>query len=270
MPVVPATPSFDPSTLVYGLFILIAALIVVSILYRRSRSRRRERVTAEFAAERGWQYQHQVPREFLHTLPSAYPFSGGDNQGAYDLITGGELMSFGFYFWTRTTSADDSSSRVDFHVVALPLPAPLPQVQISTKRGALRQGGALRFESAAFNSAWLVYSEHPQAAYDLLHPRMLEWLQARSGNYLVQDERIYYWRQGPQEPAAVEEIAVDLRAFVDLIPAHVWQKAQGEYPRPQRYSPVADLGRFVQVARQHYRDRGESQPPASPPASGRH
>lgn len=261
MPVVPATPLFNPSYLVYGFFILIAGVIVLTSLRQLGKAKRRRKAVAEFAAERGWEHHEEASRDFLHTLPDTYPFAGGNDQGVTNLLIDGTLMSFDFHFWTETTTSDDTSSKVPFHVVLLPLPAPLPRVQISTKRGAQRQGGALRFESAAFNKSWLVYSEHPQAAYDVLHPRLMEWLQERKGNFVIQDERIYYWVRGTQDVTAIDAIASDLRAFVEQIPAHVWQKAQGEYPRPQRYSPVADLGRFVESVRQHYAEKKQQEDP---------
>lgn len=257
MPVVPPTPVLvSPTLLVAVVAAVIAAIIVATNLRNRRRRKRRAEEVVAFARQHGWSHEEHAPTQFLHTLPDVPPFSTGERQEVRHLLTRENVRSFEFRYWTKTTSPEDTSSQLSLHVVSMALPLPLPLVQLSTKRGAVRQGGALRFESAAFNKSWLVYSEFPQAAYDVLHPRVLEWiLERRGSNIIIQDERIYSWRGGGQKVADIEAMTADLAAFVEQIPPHVWQKAQqGEYPRPQRFSPVADLGQFLTSVRQSIED----------------
>lgn len=77
------------------------------------------------------------------------------------------------------------------------------------------------------------------------------------GKFVIHDERIYYGRAGRQDVAAVDGIAGELAEITARIPGHVWQKTQREDPRPQRYSPLADLGRFVEDVKQTYAEYRE-------------
>lgn len=79
-------------------------------------------------------------------------------------------------------------------------------------------------------------------------PEMVQWLVDGLFQHelVLQDQRIYVFSQGRQKLANIDPMLSQLTGFLSRIPAEVWRKAEGEYPRPDRVQifDALDLGKM--------------------------
>ena len=247
-------------------FIAIGGIVLVSIVGGYVLRKRRAKQTEEFAKQRGWRY---VPSEvgILDSYPQTFPFyseggsrskpglSIGDSSqgGAVDLmhLNTGDYAGHSFTYTYRThgTDSDNNSTSTDhnWHVVGLELPVPFPNLTIRRRRKLDALGNALTkpldFASPELTAAYTIHSEHPPAAFDIFTPEMIQWLVGEQfrDEMVMQDHCVYVFRKGKQKLEAIDPMLGQLSGFLNRIPAEAWQKAQGEYPRPQRVRKVDAL-----------------------------
>lgn len=102
----------------------------------------------------------------------------------------------------------------------------------SNMLGIRNDRSGLQFESSAFNSRYRVRAASRKFAYDVLHPRMMEWLLSQdcpqfnfvgNGRIRVKGQR---W-----DVAELDHNARQLRDFFARVPDFVWQN-NGVWPRP--------------------------------------
>ncbi|SDL50762.1 hypothetical protein SAMN05216298_4144 [Glycomyces sambucus] len=218
---------------VYGVFALIAAAAVVgAVLALRADARRRALgdPNAQWAAIYGLHYL-RVDHAPLH-LSQRGPFGGHFTEQFAHVVRGqyrgAPLLAYTYRYRPvlRTLIGEgDSEEEVSFVAVAVPGSFPVLDVAPSGVRSWL-PGERVEFESNAFNDRFAVGSPNPRFAYDVIHPRLMEWLMA--------DARALStgWRlEGPwlmasgEGPLRVSELFVRADFLHDLIaymPGHLW------------------------------------------------
>lgn len=273
------------------IFVVLVVVAVVAIgagvlLMRRAKGKKFE----AFAAERGWRYEPRDREQLVFQYPEVYPFGVGQAQEGKGRVcsnilhlTDGDIagQSFDYSYTGLKGSAafglsDDELERAlrkaedselekkHFHVVGIRLPQPLPQLTVRPKVSInAMPGGAgqrVQFESSQFNGAWIVNSEYPRAAHDVMHPRMMEWMLAQDPkvNLSIEDSVLFAVREGTQKLENIDQMLALLTQFVDQVPEHVWQKAQGEYPRPQRQRTTSTgMGSLLRAAKGAVQQKGQ-------------
>ncbi len=224
--------------LVRALFVLPWVILPVVVAARIwFRLRRGGRLKA-WAAASGWTY---VGRDrSLVDRWQGEPFGKGDSRTASEVLVGRwagrPAVSFTYSFRTGT---DDHETTSTYHVVALPLPAYLPTLELTPEGFGTRLASMLgrqdiQFESEEFNRAWRVESRDLKFAHDVVHPRLMERLMrpdARGVCLRIGGTDILTWTEGGTD---LDRIAVRLglmTTIIESVPRYVWQD-HGHDPGP--------------------------------------
>ncbi|WP_448058573.1 hypothetical protein [Cellulomonas hominis] len=208
------------------LVIGLPAFLVLSIWLQH---KRQERLRA-WARLNGWTYATS-DRALVHQW-SGRPFGVGSSRRATEALRGtfeGAAATSFTYSWT--TGSGKSRTTHHAHVVVVALPAYLPTLELTPDGlgGALVRlvgGQDIRFESEAFNRAWLVQSSDPRFAHGVLHPRQLERLlrgDATGTSLRIEGRSILSWETGSTDLARLAPRLGLLTGVVRGIPRHVWQ-----------------------------------------------
>ncbi|WP_405067149.1 hypothetical protein OG558_36775 [Kribbella sp. NBC_01510] len=145
---------------------------------------------------------------------------------------------------TRTESYTDSEGRsqtrtvVENHsepVLGFQLPARMPWIQVA-RRGF---GRGISFESEAFNDQFAVTAQDTKFAYDVIHPRQMEYLMANPpASFRIADDWAWF-SPGVHSQPAIAHSSLFLHGFLARIPRFVWRNlglpdAPYAAPIPQR------------------------------------
>lgn len=140
---------------------------------------------------------------------------------------------------TQTRTVTDNHVEV-IHEISLPFVTPDLTVTNDSAWRRLFKGKSLDFELAAFNDAFDVYCAVPKFAYDVLHPRQIEYLMsARAMPFSISRGKV---RPRPVEHSANgigHELDV-LAGFFARFPAFVWQDLGVAAP-PLRLTPNGQI-----------------------------
>jgi hypothetical protein len=138
---------------------------------------------------------------------------------------------------TRTQTYTDSEGRtqtrtvVDSHsepILGFQLPVRMPWLQVA------RRGRGISFESAAFNEQFAVTGQDAKFAYDVMHPRQLEYLMADPPAPFRIEEDWAWFSPGEHSHRAIAHSSAFLRGFLARVPRFVWRNlglADAPYPQ---------------------------------------
>jgi len=135
-----------------------------------------------------------------------------------------------------TDSNGNSQTRtvVDHHsepILGFQLPARMPQLSVG-QRG-LRKG--IGFESNALNERFAVFSADTKFAYDVVHPRQMEYLMATPGAPFRIVEDWVWFTPGEHSQPAIAFCSAYLRGFLGWVPRFVWRNlGLPDTPYPNR------------------------------------
>ncbi|TDD18523.1 hypothetical protein E1218_25820 [Kribbella turkmenica] len=146
---------------------------------------------------------------------------------------------------TRTETSTDSEGRTQTRTVTehhseailgFQLPARMPWLQVG-RRGF---GRGISFESEAFNDQFAVTAQDTKWAYDVIHPRQMEYLMANPPvSFRIADEWAWF-SPGVHDQPTIAHSSAFLRGFLARIPRFVWRNlglADSPYP-PVAATPV--------------------------------
>lgn len=184
----------------------------------------------QWAQHHGLRYtpnDHSVAR-----LSSCAPFNIGSGRIGRDVFRGshnGRALTFGEYQYT--TRKDKKTQLHRWQFVALALPSPRPYLSISRESGGLLSslfgGRGLQLESQEFNDRFRIYTASERFAYDVLHPRAMEWLladiHANTVGFRFEGHWVITVRSGPLRYDEVYRYADFLDAVIGLVPDFVWR-----------------------------------------------
>ena len=223
----------------YILLIVVVLLVVAVVAYLAYLAEKKRREAMAGLAERiGWRFDHRRDRSHDDEFAHFEIFRRGHSRAAYNTLTG-EIeiddrrwpAKMGDFIYKITTHTGKSSStrtyRFSYLIVHLPY-AGVPDLLVRPEGMFDKIAGAfgfddIDFESAEFSRRFLVKSPQKRFAYDVIDPRMMEFLLATSppavdieyGRCCLSDGR---HRWSPQEL----EANIDwLRRFFDHWPEHV-------------------------------------------------
>ncbi|WP_433158606.1 hypothetical protein [Kribbella sp. CA-247076] len=115
---------------------------------------------------------------------------------------------------TRTVTENHSEAILGFQ-----LPARMPWLQVG-KRGFSR---GISFESAAFNDQFAVTAQDTKWAYDVIHPRQMEYLMANPPvSFRIADDWAWF-SPGDHNQPTIAHCSLFLRGFLARIPRFVWR-----------------------------------------------
>lgn len=173
------------------IFIAFAAAALVGMYFAHQAQQRRLIELSRFAAERGWRFDaakdHSHDGRYSH-----FPlFTQGSSRYAYNTIRGGFPVAnqvwpvqLGDYHYTTQQSNGKTTQTVSHHLSYVIVETPylgLPALYIRgeglfDKLASLLGFDDIDFESAEFSRRFVVKSRDKRFAYDVLHPRMMQFM----------------------------------------------------------------------------------------------
>jgi len=211
----------------YGLIVVGTGALVGFGLWLQYR---RNQAVQAWARSIGWTYLGTDP-----SLPSRWrtrPFGIGDSRRTAELMTGVYQGRPATAFrYSYTTGSGKNKSTSVFHVVVVPLPAYLPNLELTPEgigsRLAETFGGEdIQFESDEFNRAWRVECGMEKFAYDVITPRLMERLlrsDAAGLSIRIDGTDVLCWSTGEQSLEALAPRLELLAAVRDAVPGFVWR-----------------------------------------------
>jgi len=217
------------TTLLFALFVGIVIAIAAGSYYLKQK---RKENCAAFAAKYGFSYSPAGPPGLLaYSFPLLHK---GDGRGAENGITGAwKDMSFkAADYWYYTESRDSKGNRTKnyshFSVAVTEIDAWLPDLAVYRENvfTALADKLGLKdinFESEEFNRAFQIRSDNRKFAFELVDPRMMQWLLSCDDSFGFELHGkailIYSHRLRPHE---LLPLIGSLKEFRDRIPRLVW------------------------------------------------
>ncbi|HEY3562274.1 MAG TPA: hypothetical protein VGL05_32625 [Kribbella sp.] len=159
---------------------------------------------------------------------------GGSHHRTEDVIRGRDgdgppFVAFKHHWQTtHTESSTDANGNThtrtvtDHHVEAIlgfQLPIPMPPLTVGRKGFS----GGIEFESEAFNKQFAIFAQDRKYAYDVIHPRQMEYLMAAQGpEFRIEGEWVWF-SPGEHSQPAIAHCSAYLRGFLGRVPRFVWR-----------------------------------------------
>jgi hypothetical protein len=217
---------------------LVLAVIGAAAYFGWKAEKKRREALAALAARLGWRFSPDYDRDHDDEYAHFEIFRRGHSRAAFNTLTGvveidgraypAKMGDFR-YKVTRSTGKTTHTRTYRFSYLILHLPfADVPDLLIRHEGFFDKVAGVfgfddIDFESAQFSRRFCVKSPDKKFAYDVIHPRMMEFLLA--GNVPAVD--IEYGRCCASDgrrrwtPEQFEPMIDWLKAFFDLWPDHV-------------------------------------------------
>jgi hypothetical protein len=208
----------------------IAAVAIVSAVLAERVVRRRAAAFAEVARQQGWTHLAGLGKEdpVVHDVAGCKPFSHGHSQRAEQRLSGNrDGVAFHILDGRYTTGSGRSSRRHAVAAVAVGMPFHLVlTIEAETlghKVVDALGGEDIDVESDEFSRRFWVKSRDRRTAYDVLHPRAIEfllglgpsWTWHWNGPFLVMS------REGRLKPQDCLPLLEQALAFRALLPRHL-------------------------------------------------
>ncbi|MGH3877595.1 MAG: DUF3137 domain-containing protein [Actinophytocola sp.] len=218
------------------LLVILGLAVVAAVFYFQHKAHQKK--VAEFtafAAKRGWRYTER-DRSLIDRFRGD-PFGRGHGRDAKHALRGEhrgrQVLAFEYSYKETEGSGDDRRTTTYRHtVVSLSLPAARPTLQVGREgfgRKLLGFVGVrdLQLESEQFNEAFHIKADDDKFAYDVLHPRMMEWMlsdqRAQSVPFRFERGDLMTWDREKIDVRKVEWMLDYLCDVVDRVPSFVWK-----------------------------------------------
>lgn len=211
---------------------IVAPIVVaVAITSHREQARRLEMARLhQWAVRNGL---HYTPNDrTVSALSLRAPFGVGNDRVGHDVFRGnhrGRAIVFGEY---RYTTKNNKSTVVhSWQFVALALPSCRPWLSVSRDFGSglfsCRGRKGVLLESQEFNERFRIDAASERFAYDVLSPRMMEWLladaRANTVGFRFEGQWAITVRAGRLRPDEVWFHADFLHDVIGQVPDFVWR-----------------------------------------------
>jgi Protein of unknown function (DUF3137) len=214
------------------------ALVVVLFVFGYLHEKKRREALAALAARHGWTCTSRDDR--WGDAFDGSPFGLGHNRQARNVLTGTHdgrpFVGFDYVYYTTETSTDSDgrTSRREvahwYSVLGLRIGADVPRLSVAPEGFFGRTVGRLfgndiELESEAFNRAFTVTSDDRKFAFDILHPRLMEYLLGvRDVAWRTTNGHILTIRSGRHKPEEIEGRVEVLDRILDAVPDFVRQQ----------------------------------------------
>lgn len=217
--------------LVFGLFAVVAiAAVVISFIL----DRRRREAFAACAAREGWHYYPDKDPEAARLFTFINRLARGDNryiqhrfQGTY----GDRRFDLFEYHYQVTTGSGKNRRTTHYHfrVAHAHLPRTFPELVVGPedffdKIAAAFGFDDIDFESAEFSRRFHVKSPDRKFAYDIIHPRMMEWLLRKPAVTMeIEGNSLVVIESGPMEIQHIHPLLAHLGGIQERLPGYLLQ-----------------------------------------------
>lgn len=217
------------------LFVIAAVIAAAYFYYTFVMNKKRRAAFQAFVAQRGWNYAERDDK--LVGLSARDPFGEGFGRRAEHVITGqfrGRPMVAFEYIYKTEEGSGDNRRTVTHHytVVNVKTPADRPLLQVGREGIGSKILGAvgkkdLQLESEEFNKRFHIKCENDKFAYDVLHPRTMQWMledpRFQDQPFRFERNNLMCFRKGKLETEAIDGYANYLCDIVERVPEFVWK-----------------------------------------------
>lgn len=236
------------------IFVAIVALLVVIGYFSAKAQEKRRQELAAFAAANG--FTAYVAKgsgcltlgmggsdwpgaRLIDMFQGFEPFGTGLRPRAFNAVVGSrngrDYYFFDYQYETESTTTDSdgrtqtSRTTHSFGIVAVRFPLNMKPLRIRPEGVFDKIKGALgfrdiQFESDEFNRQFMVSGPDQKFAYDILHPKAMEYLMAMPGRcWQIAGPFILIFRSGKYSVGEYDSIMREVDGFLDLVPEYVKQ-----------------------------------------------
>jgi hypothetical protein len=169
------------------LVVLVAAAVVTLIYLGHLAARKRREALIGLASELGFRFTPDRDHDHDSRYREFEIFRRGRSRAAYNTLRGSVPIggrtyhiNMGDYRYTIKTGKSSTTHKFSYIILHLPFPT-VPSLFVRRENVLDRVAGAvgfddIDFESAEFSKRYYVKSSDKKFAYDVIHPRMMEFL----------------------------------------------------------------------------------------------
>jgi hypothetical protein len=231
-----------------GAAVALVALAALLVFLARAARRRRDEAFAKVAAANGWAHATDVRDGPMEDVAACKPYSDGHGASALQMLSGmREGARFHLLDGVYTTGSGKSRQTHHTATVALGMPFELlltiERETFGHKVADAFGGEDIDVESDEFSRRFWVKSSDRRRAYDVLHPRAVEFLLALPGTWT------WHWngpvlvmsRPGRLQPQDCLPLLQQAWQFRALLPRHLlgqpavppqWSRPPAAGPQP--------------------------------------
>lgn len=223
-------------------------LVLLVLIGFRAVSSDGRKTVSWWAADNGFRYTQGTLKLLAHFRHA--PFDRGTGQDLHDVLSGeiaGRPALITLFSWFRLPTGDGPSGLHSgiCSAAVLELPAPVPELVVTKEKGL---GRDLQLESEEFNDAFRITGTHDRFSYDVLNPRVMEWLLTkRDYAFRLGGSTLTVWRDGQLNGTmALGELRDVAATLFGMIPGFVYTAGYPAAASPRISEiPAADLGPAV-------------------------
>ncbi len=227
-----------------GVFIaLIAVVVVTAIVVGHLQAKKRREELAALADRLGWRFDPEDDADHDDRFAQFEVFRRGHSRRAFNTLRGDidvsgrrlRAQAGDFrYQVTRSNGKSSSTTTYRFSYLIVHLPWRTPALLVRPEGVFDKVAGAfgfddIDFESAEFSRRFFVKSDDKRFAYDVLHPRMMEFLLAERPAMIDVEAGKCCFTDGSRRwrPEQFEGQIDFLDRFLEQWPRHVVQDLEG-------------------------------------------
>ncbi len=210
-------------------------LIIGAAIYSYVQAKQRREDLLRLAGELGLAFDAEDPYGLAERFSFFEPLAAGHDRSAYNVVHGqfGAHAVKAFDFIYHTTESSGKSTREESHyfsAVIFEVDVTLPPLLIRPESFFDKVAAALgfddiNFESAEFSRKFYVKSPDKKFAYDVIHPRMMEFLLEHRGWTLhLQGPAVLVHNGTTLEPKVFRSVLEFGDAFLKEFPDFLWQR----------------------------------------------
>ena len=216
-------------------FVLIAVVIVVAIIYGFHAAAQRRKKLSAWAMNNGLSFDSSKDRGMDDRFGEFKCLRRGSSRHAFNIMEGDwaglPMTAFDYHY---ETGSGKNRSTHRFSAVILASPIPLKPLYIRRegffdKLTEFFGFDDIDFESAEFSRRFYVKSPDRRWAYDVIHQRMMEYLLS-GPDFAVQFDRghVIAWRSGMFQPADFAAAAEFVRGIFERLPEYLIRRQRDQ------------------------------------------
>lgn len=209
------------------IFVFAAIALAVAILSWLNESKRRKAL-AELARRIGFDFEPGAAAWSGDEFEGYTPFEQGHSRRASNVLSGARGgAQWELFDYQYTTGSGKNRSTHRYGIVLARVRLALPRLTMRPegfldKVAAMAGFDDINFESEAFSRRYHVKCADRQRCYDLIDPRMIEYLLSLPAvHWQLGPGLILIVRQGRFDPAEMQRTIAMIEGFLERVPAHV-------------------------------------------------
>ena len=223
-----------------AIIILFVVLVIAVMVYGFYAAAQRRKALAAWAASRGLTYADRKDYSIEEQFPAFDCFQEGSDRYAFNIISGGwngrGLLGFDYHYETESTDSKGRRTTHDHYFSAVILESAVPLKGLFIRPEGFFDKVTqffgfddIDFESAEFSRKFYVKGPDRKWAYDVIHPRTMEFLLA-SPRFTIEFAPFHVVAHHSDrfEPAEFEDAARLIEGLLDRLPEYLIRQQTGQ------------------------------------------